>query len=133
MNKRFLKYGALICLMLFLCVQLMAQDILKRPTPPKLVNDVADVLSPEQEASLERKLVVFRSNIDQDRIAVFRVIHFQGPKDFGGPVQWINKLAPGLNVHADLTTRLLLGILYCFNDMLGFRSRKHRFTSRTPY
>lgn len=36
-----------------------AQNIPSRPSPPKLVNDLADVLSPEQEATLERKLVAY--------------------------------------------------------------------------
>lgn len=36
-----------------------AQEIPKRPNPPKLVNDLANVLSPEEEAALERKLVAY--------------------------------------------------------------------------
>ena len=34
-----------------------AQDLLPKPNPPRLVNDAAGVLTPEQVASLERKLV----------------------------------------------------------------------------
>jgi uncharacterized protein len=34
-----------------------AQDVVKKPNPPRLVNDFANVLSPEQIESLERKLV----------------------------------------------------------------------------
>ena len=34
-----------------------AQDILPKPNPPRLVNDAAGVLSPEQVDILERKLV----------------------------------------------------------------------------
>ena len=70
MNKRFLKYGSLICIMLFLSAHLMAQDILKRPNPPKLVNDVADVLSAEQEASLERKLVAYDDSTSNQIVVV---------------------------------------------------------------
>lgn len=36
-----------------------AQEIPKRPVPPKLVNDIADVLTPEQEQTLENKLVAY--------------------------------------------------------------------------
>lgn len=38
---------------------LVAQDIPKRPDPARLVNDIADVLTPEQEQELERKLVAY--------------------------------------------------------------------------
>ncbi len=36
-----------------------AQDIPKKPAVPKLVNDFANVLSADQEAALERKLVAY--------------------------------------------------------------------------
>lgn len=36
-----------------------AQNILPKPNPPRLVNDAANVLSPEQRDILERKLVAF--------------------------------------------------------------------------
>jgi uncharacterized protein len=36
-----------------------SQQIPPRPSPPKLVNDLANVLSPEEEAALERKLVAY--------------------------------------------------------------------------
>jgi uncharacterized protein len=36
-----------------------AQQIPPKPNPPRLVNDLAEVLSPEQEAQLERKLVAY--------------------------------------------------------------------------
>jgi uncharacterized protein len=38
---------------------LSAQDFPEQPNPPRLVNDFANVLSPEEEQSLERKLVAF--------------------------------------------------------------------------
>ena len=49
----------LITLLLFACFAQLsfAQNILPRPNPPKLVNDVAGVLSPEQREILEQKLV----------------------------------------------------------------------------
>src|SRR6478736_2743527 len=70
MNKRLLNYCSLICFMLFLCVHLNAQEILKRPNPPKLVNDVADVLTPEQEATLERKLVAYDDSTSNQIVIV---------------------------------------------------------------
>ncbi|MEY4381719.1 MAG: hypothetical protein RJA92_1099 [Bacteroidota bacterium] len=49
----------LITLLLFVCFAQLsfAQNILPRPNPPKLVNDLAGVLSPEQREILEQKLV----------------------------------------------------------------------------
>jgi uncharacterized protein len=70
MNKRLLQNCSLFCIMLFLCLQLAAQDILKRPNPPKLVNDVADVLTPEQEATLERKLVAYDDSTSNQIVVV---------------------------------------------------------------
>lgn len=47
-----------LCLMIvFISSFLFAQNIPQRPNPPRLVNDLADVLSPEQEEILEQKLV----------------------------------------------------------------------------
>ncbi|WP_089333269.1 TPM domain-containing protein [Hymenobacter mucosus] len=37
----------------------LAQDIPPRPNPPRLVNDVAGMLTPEQVAALEQKLVAY--------------------------------------------------------------------------
>jgi uncharacterized protein len=70
MNKRLMKNGSLLCIMLFLWVQLMAQEILKRPSPPRLVNDIANVLSPDQEASLERKLVAYDDSTSNQIVVI---------------------------------------------------------------
>lgn len=43
----------------FLFLTLSAQDLPEKPNPPRLVNDYADVLSPEDESLLEHKLVAF--------------------------------------------------------------------------
>lgn len=49
-----------ILLWMVLCPFLtFAQDPPPRPNPPRLVNDYADVLSADQEAQLERKLVAY--------------------------------------------------------------------------
>ena len=53
-----IKYLAIIWLFL-ISLSSVAQDIPVRPDPPKLVNDLAGVLSPEQLSALESKLVDF--------------------------------------------------------------------------
>lgn len=47
-----------ICLLLVTAVPLLAQ-MPARPTPPRLVNDLASILTVEQNSALERKLVDF--------------------------------------------------------------------------
>lgn len=44
---------------ILLSTAITAQDIPPRPQPPKLVNDLADILSPRQEKQLEEKLRQF--------------------------------------------------------------------------
>ncbi len=51
---------------------LMAQDILPKPNPPRLVNDAANVLSPEQKAILEQKLTALDDSTS-NQIAVVLV------------------------------------------------------------
>lgn len=46
-------------LLILLPISGMAQEIPARPDPPRLVNDIAGVLSSEDEAALERKLVAY--------------------------------------------------------------------------
>lgn len=48
-----------LLILIFFCsfIAGFAQDVVKKPNPPRLVNDFANVLSPEQVESLERKLV----------------------------------------------------------------------------
>ncbi len=55
---RFIK-RSLFLLILLLQLDVRAQDIPARPQPPKLVNDFANVLSPEEEQQLENKLVAY--------------------------------------------------------------------------
>ena len=51
----------LILFLCFCCLSLLAfaqsGDFPPRPNPPRLVNDMADILTPEEEAALEQKLV----------------------------------------------------------------------------
>src|SRR5688572_856305 len=49
----------ILYLSLLMPAMVYAQEIPPKPNPPRLVNDLADVLSAEQEAALERKLVAY--------------------------------------------------------------------------
>ena len=79
----------LITLLLFVCFAQLsfAQNILPRPNPPKLVNDVAGVLSPEQREILEQKLVAL-DNSSSNQIAIVLI-----PTLDGYPIEeYANKL-----------------------------------------
>jgi len=79
----------LITLLLFACFAqiVFAQNILPRPNPPKLVNDVAGVLSPEQREILEQKLVALDDS-SSNQIAVVLI-----PTLDGYPIEeYANKL-----------------------------------------
>lgn len=58
-RKMKLSQKIVVGLLLLLPVFAFAQNIPSRPNPPKLVNDLANVLSADQEATLERKLVAY--------------------------------------------------------------------------
>ncbi|MBG9378064.1 TPM domain-containing protein [Panacibacter sp. DH6] len=53
------------------------QDLLPKPNPPRLVNDVAGVLSPEQREILEQRLVDLDNN-SSNQIAIVTVPDLQG-------------------------------------------------------
>jgi uncharacterized protein len=79
----------LITLLLFACFAqiVFAQNILPRPNPPKLVNDVAGVLSPEQREILEQKLVALDDS-SSNQIAIVLI-----PTLDGYPIEeYANKL-----------------------------------------
>ncbi len=52
-------------------------DIPPRPSPPRLVNDLADILTDQQEQSLERKLVNF-NDTTSNQIAIVTVTSLDG-------------------------------------------------------
>ncbi len=59
-SGRVMRLSLLSVLLLFCVVPgSKAQDIPAQPQPPKLVNDFANILSPQEEAALERKLVAY--------------------------------------------------------------------------
>jgi uncharacterized protein len=61
----------LIALVFSICAQAQIENILpQKPTTPRLVNDFANVLTPEQEETLEHKLVAYDDSTS-NQIAVF--------------------------------------------------------------
>lgn len=63
--------------MLSLALPVLAQQIPDKPNPPRLVNDLAGVLSPEDEASLERKLVAYDDSTS-NQVAVVMIKTLDG-------------------------------------------------------
>jgi uncharacterized protein len=80
-----LKTCILIFLLLFSVTWLHAQDdhIPARPNPPRLVNDFAGVLSPDERASLESKLVAYNdSTSTQFAIVIIRTYGIYDRADY---------------------------------------------------
>jgi uncharacterized protein len=54
------KFLIFIALLFSFCAQAQIEDVLPaKPNPPRLVNDFAGILTPEQEEALERKLIAY--------------------------------------------------------------------------
>ena len=75
------KYYLFICFCLLTCLAMAqdASDIPPRPNPPRLVNDLAHMLRPEEEQALEQKLVNY-NDTTSTQIAVVTVTSL-GPYD----------------------------------------------------
>ena len=58
----------------------LSRVIPKKPSPPRLVNDFADMLTPEQELALENKLVTY-DDTTSNQIAVVTVESLEGYED----------------------------------------------------
>jgi uncharacterized protein len=56
------KFSRFLVLFLLSALTLTAQDIPPRPSPPKLVNDLANQLNATEEAELEQKLVAYNDS-----------------------------------------------------------------------
>lgn len=67
-----IKYKLLFLSILIIQSGVSGQDIPPRPQPPKLVNDIAGILSPRQEQFLETKLVRF-NDTTSNQIAIVTV------------------------------------------------------------
>ena len=79
-QRVFRKGGLLMVLALFGVVYstlLFSQNIPPRPNPPKLVNDLAGILTPEQKLHLEEKLVAY-DNSTSVQIAIVTVPTLDG-------------------------------------------------------
>jgi uncharacterized protein len=73
----------LTILLALLSMAVAAQNIPPRPNPPKLVNDLADMLTPEQEAALERKLDAYDdSTSTQIAIVTVGTLNGYAPVDY---------------------------------------------------
>jgi uncharacterized protein len=66
----FLKKNLFFVLVLLWTSNIIAQDIPDRPTPPRLVNDFAGVISADESARLERKLVSFNDSTSTQIVVV---------------------------------------------------------------
>src|SRR5688572_12068965 len=66
-----------LILMVFGPFLALAQNIPQRPSPPKLVNDYAQVLSPDEEAQLERKLVAYDDSTS-NQVAIVTIRTLEG-------------------------------------------------------
>ena len=64
-------------LLLGFCLRLSAQNFPEQPNPPKLVNDFADVLSPDQESALEQKLIAFEDSTS-NQLAIVLIKTLEG-------------------------------------------------------
>ena len=79
--------GAIFIVLSFVSVQLNAQNVLPKPNPPRLVTDQAGVLSPDELAALEAKLVAIDDS-SSNQIAVVILSSLEGqPKE-----EYANKL-----------------------------------------
>jgi len=70
-----------IFLLISFCVNAQIDKVIpKKPSPPRLVNDFADMLTPEQEHALENKLTAYNDSTSS-QIAVVTVESLEGYED----------------------------------------------------
>jgi len=77
MKQRFFRITGVILLFIIFLAPAGAQDIPVRPDPPRLVNDFAGILTPEEQQRLETKLVAFNDSTST-QILVVTVKSLQG-------------------------------------------------------
>jgi len=75
--NNFIKRSSISLLLLVFIINVKGQDIPPRPQPPRLVNDFADILNPQQENALELKLVRF-NDTTSNQITVVTVQSLNG-------------------------------------------------------
>jgi uncharacterized protein len=77
------KKSFFVILSVLFSLSIFAQDIPERPVPPKLVNDFAGMLSPQEANALEQKLVSFdQSTSTQIAIVTLSDLHGYSPEDY---------------------------------------------------
>ncbi len=83
MKYSFIRYFLLLLLATILSVCVQAQNIPARPNPPRLVNDLAGALSPEQRDILEQKLVALDdSTSNQIAIVLIKTLNDYPIEDY---------------------------------------------------
>jgi len=74
---RTLKNISFLFVLLFVSQQIFSQDFPSRPNPPRLVNDLANILSPQQQQALEKKLRYF-NDTTSNQITIVTVQSLNG-------------------------------------------------------
>jgi uncharacterized protein len=85
------RIALLLVLFVSLAATVFAQNIPARPSPPTLVNDYTNTLSPDQKATLERKLTVYDdSTSNQVVIVIIPSTNDYAPADYATKLgrQW---------------------------------------------
>jgi len=86
LNAKILKavwFTGLVIILSAMAGRLFAQDIPPAPKPPKLVNDYADLMTPEQERHLEEKLVAYDNSTSVQIVVVtMKTLGGAGADDF---------------------------------------------------
>jgi len=89
--KKYKISGLLFLVLLLLAGQLMASDIPPRPNPPRLVNDFAGILTPQQRQSLEYSLRSLNdSTSNQIVVVIVKSLNGLAPNTFATELgqQW---------------------------------------------
>src|ERR1700761_551875 len=68
--KKHLSILVLLFCLVAIPSMIFAQDIPPKPNPPRRVNDLAHVMTPDQVETLERKLVAFNDSTTSDIVIV---------------------------------------------------------------
>ncbi len=83
MKFSLIRYFVLLLLATIISMDVQAQNIPARPTPPRLVNDLAGALSPEQRDILEQKLVALDdSTSNQIAIVLIKTLNDYPIEDY---------------------------------------------------
>ena len=101
----------LLSLSLFVSFLAVAQNIPARPSPPRLVNDFANVLSPQEEQQLEQQLVAYDdSTSNQIAIVLVNTLNDYPIEEYATKLfrEWgvgNNKKNNGIEIHAAIEDR----------------------------